>query len=81
MVREQLESYVTNAGQSQVRAWDDSIPKLQQEVNEILLLDQLAAKYVAILEYELPMDLRRPDVILLIAGAVVVLELKGVRTI
>ena len=77
MVREQLESYVTNAGQSQVRAWDDSIPKLQNEVNEILLRDQLAAKYVAILEYELPMDLRRPDVILLIAGAVVVLELKG----
>jgi len=50
---------------------------LQNEVNEILLRDQLAAKYVAILEYELPMDLRRPDVILLIAGAVVVLELKG----
>jgi hypothetical protein len=31
----------------------------------------------AILEYELPLESRRPDVVLLVRGAIVVLELKG----
>ncbi len=34
-------------------------------------------QYTAILEYELPIESRRPDVMLLVNGAVVVLELKG----
>ena len=34
-------------------------------------------QYTAILEYELPLESRRPDVVLLVNGAVVVLELKG----
>lgn len=76
-VREQIQKFVSDASPEQVRAWDDSIPKLQGEVGEILLRDQLAQRYSAILEYELPMDARRPDVILLVRGAVVVLELKG----
>lgn len=36
-----------------------------------------AGSYTAILEYELPMESRRPDVILLVRGAIVVLELEG----
>ena len=34
-------------------------------------------EYTAILEYELPRDSRRPDVIVLERGCVAVLELKG----
>ena len=44
---------------------------------EVVEVDALAREYTAILEYELPMESRRPDVVLLVSGAVVVLELKG----
>ena len=39
--------------------------------------DSAATKYSTLLEYELPLDFRRPDVVLLVAGGVVVVELKG----
>jgi hypothetical protein len=46
-------------------------------MGEIVAADKNADTYTAILEYELPMESRRPDVILLVRGPVVVLELKG----
>lgn len=61
----------------QIGAWDDAIAPLQQEVTEILTEDPTASTYAAILEYELPLEARRPDVILLVRGGVVILELKG----
>lgn len=76
-IREDLSQFVADASQSQIRAWDDSIPQLQNEVGEILARSTLANKYEAILEYELPMESRRTDVIFLAAGGVIVLELKG----
>lgn len=76
-VREQLESFLDDASPEQVRAWKDAIPPLQQEVDEVLLRDRLATSYSAILEYELPMEARRPDVLLLVGSGVMVLELKG----
>ena len=78
-VREALASYIADASPEQVRAWDDAIPPLQREVGRTLLRDELADKYSAILEYELPMESRRPDVILLVGADVVVIELKGKR--
>ena len=77
VVRISLEEFLKGAGELQVVAWDESIPQLQREVGEVVDLDDLADTYTAILEYELPMESRRPDVILLVNGAVVVLELKG----
>lgn len=77
VIRGKLEDFVRDAGLSQIRAWDDSIPVLQREVDEVLHLELGANGYSAILEYELPMESRRPDVILLAKGIVVVLELKG----
>ncbi|MGE0816178.1 MAG: DNA/RNA helicase domain-containing protein [Vicinamibacterales bacterium] len=77
VVRERLEAYVTDASPEQVRAWRDGIPPLQREVDEVLVRDVLAKHYSAILEYELPMESRRPDVILLVGGGVLVVELKG----
>jgi hypothetical protein len=77
VVRISLEKFLADVSESQVLAWDDSIPKLQHEVAEVVVLDDLADTYTAILEYELPLESRRPDVVLLVSGAIVVLELKG----
>ncbi|MGQ0735818.1 MAG: DNA/RNA helicase domain-containing protein [Acidobacteriota bacterium] len=43
----------------------------------MLVRDVLAKHYSAILEYELPLESRRPDVVLLVAGGILVVELKG----
>jgi DUF2075 family protein len=77
VVRISLQEFLADAGESQVRAWDDSIPRIQVEVGAVVEIDELADQYTAILEYELPLESRRPDVVLLVSGAVVVLELKG----
>ena len=77
VVRISLQEFLADASESQVRAWDESIPRIQVEVGEVVEIDELAAQYTAILEYELPLESRRPDVVLLVSGAVVVLELKG----
>lgn len=77
MVRGRLQDFLPDVDVSQVRAWDDSIPKLQREVAESLDADAGAATYSAILEYQLPLEFRRPDVLLLVGSAVIVLELKG----
>lgn len=76
-VRERLSAFVSDASTEQKRAWADSIPPLQQEVEEVLLRNALARQYSAILEYELPMESRRPDALLLVGGGVLVVELKG----
>lgn len=76
-VRRRLQSFVADASQEQDRAWADSIPRLQDEVEEVLLKNQLARDYSAILEYELPLESRRPDAILLVGGGLLVIELKG----
>ena len=76
-IRERLNALLTDASLEQIRAWDDAIPPLQAEVSEVMVRDGLASEYSAILEYELPMESRRPDVILLVGASVMVLELKG----
>lgn len=78
-IREALSAYIAGASPEQVRAWDDAIPPLQRQVEHTLIRDELASRYSAILEYELPMESRRPDVILLVGADVVVIELKGKR--
>ena len=77
MVRLQLQQFVDDASPEQIRAWDQSIPWLQRECRELEVRDTAAHEYTAILEYELPRDSRRPDVIVLERGCVAVLELKG----
>lgn len=77
IVRERLRQFVDDASVEQVRAWSDSIPPLQREVGEVLTGDGRAVTYAAILEYQLPMESRRPDVVLLLGATVMVLELKG----
>ncbi len=72
-----LEQFVRDAGPEQIRAWNESVPWLQRECRELVQCHDAARTYTAILEYELPRDSRRPDVIVLESGVVVVLELKG----
>ena len=79
VIRGSLQDFLRDVSSEQVRAWDLSIPPLQREVSEVLLDDSFASDYTAILEYELPLEFRRPDVVLLMGGAVLVLELKGRR--
>ena len=76
-VQKRLEDFIRDASASQKNAWKQSIPRLQYEVDEVLLIDPEGEEYNAILEYELPMESRRPDVILLAKQSVIVLELKG----
>jgi hypothetical protein len=77
VVRARLQDLIPDASAEQIRAWDQSIPSLQTEVREVVGAEPEAERYTAILEYELPLEVRRPDVILLVRGAIVVLELKG----
>ena len=77
VIRERLAEFVTNASPEQKRAWANSIPPLQVEVEKSIVRSALSAQYSAILEYMLPMESRRPDVLLLVGGSVMVVELKG----
>jgi hypothetical protein len=74
---ETLKASVQDASPEQERAWRDSIPPLQREVQEVLHQNAAASGYSTILEYELPMEFRRPDVVFLVGRGVVVVELKG----
>ena len=76
-VSRSLQSFVRDASIQQIRAWDESVPRLQGEAAEITTRVVEADGYSAILEYQLPMEARRPDVVLLLGGPVFVLELKG----
>jgi hypothetical protein len=76
-IRRSLEEFVREPGPLQLRAWDESIPLLQCEAAELIDAKPEAREYGAILEYQLPLEERRPDVVVLAGSAVVVLELKG----
>lgn len=77
VVRFSLQRFVRDAGPEQVHAWNASIPWLQDECRSLVRCDDSARTYTAILEYELPRESRRPDVIILENGSVLVMELKG----
>ena len=81
IVRKALESFIEDAGSSQIRAWRDSIPMLQRILKSMKSINEGAGVIVddgALLEYVLPMEGgRRPDVLVLENGVVVVLEFKG----
>ena len=75
VISEALQRFVVDASSSQVRAWEDSIPPLQRESAQIGAVTQ--GHPAVIMEYQLPMEFRRADFVLLARGAVFVLELKG----
>ena len=72
-----LRQFLADASKEQVRAWDESVPRLQAEVREIREMREEAARYTAILEYQLPLESRRADAIFLLRESIIVIELKG----
>jgi hypothetical protein len=74
---QQLTAFVRDSGARQQDAWSRHVPNLQRECRELVLRNAEARQYSAILEYQLPYDLRRPDIIFLERAAIVVAELKG----
>lgn len=75
-----LADFVREADDSQKQAWGSWVPQLQRQARKLLAIHAPASEYTAILEYRMPRDLRRPDVIVLEGGIVVVLELKGLQS-
>jgi len=76
-IMQALEQFVPNPSESQLGSWKSSVNWLKREYEHCIREDAAAYNYSTILEYELPRDLRRPDVIVLQNGVVIVLEVKG----
>lgn len=73
-VLQQLKHFVSDADESQIRAWRDSIAILQTSA---LHLKGFVDNASIILEYTIPLESRRIDAVLLVSGLVLVLEFKG----
>lgn len=72
-----LTSFVRDSTPEQIRAWRASIPPLQEQCGIVLDDSASAQRYCAILEYLMPDGSKRVDAILLLAGSVLVVEMKG----
>jgi hypothetical protein len=74
----ELETFVPDAGESQIRAWRDSIKLLQRNVSALTdQHPQLLSEAFVILEYHVPLESRRIDSLLLVRGCAMVIEFKG----
>ena len=71
-----LRSY-PGSSKEEKASWRRNVPTLQREVGEVVKIRTDAGMFTAILEYELPMESRRADVVLLLHDGVAVVELKG----
>jgi len=72
-----LLQFLKGASSQQITSWHDSIRWLQREYDRCVREQPAAETYYTLLEYELPRDFRRPDIIVLEGVTVVVLEVKG----
>ncbi len=76
-LRARLDAFVPDAGEAQQRAWDEELGVLQAEGARVIELHPEAQGHAAVLEYKLPREAgRRPDVVVLQNGLVVVVEFK-----
>lgn len=72
-----LSAFVQGATPQQIKAWESSVPHLQTQCRKVVGVEPAAVQYGAILEYQMPDGPHRADAVLLVSGAVLVLELKG----
>ena len=72
-----LSAYIRDASPEQFRAWKNYVKPLQNECAGVLTTQPRAVSYGAVLEYLMPESSKRVDAVLLISGAVLVVELKG----
>jgi len=78
-IARQLHQRYTPRGHEQFTAWIDSVEILRSTARGCVGQAPGAAVCTAILEYELPRDERRPDVVVLENGTVLVIEFKTGR--
>ncbi len=76
-VLRKLNDFVTHASHQEISSWQASVPHLQREVDETIRIDAESGQYTAILEYRLPLEMRRVDALFLLHDRIVVIELKG----
>jgi hypothetical protein len=78
---EEILNALTNFAQAttpeQIRAWKSYIPPLQRQCGVVLDERSTAQRYCAILEYRMPDGSKRVDAVLLLSGAVLIVEMKG----
>jgi hypothetical protein len=60
-----LMEFIPDASAEQVDAWKKALPQLQEQAGRVIAARPEAGNYAAILEYLLPLEARRPDVIFL----------------
>ena len=72
-----LQSFVPDAGPPQINAWRDSLRLLRGVVETLLGTTPSAPEWGLVFEYQMPLEARRADAVILAAGAVIVLEFKG----
>lgn len=82
LIEEQLAEFVRAPSAEQIKAWHDSVELLQpaaRELHELIEKDTpgLGAKCSVLLECRMPFEERRMDALLLLNGAIVVVEFKG----
>jgi len=78
VILEDLRAFLPDAGPAQRTAWRDSLRVLQDQGGVVIRTRPPAAAHGTIMEYELPREGgRRPDVLVLQSGHIVVLEFKG----
>lgn len=66
------------SGDSQMRAWNDSIRTVKREFADLVIQHPEARNWGLILEYELPRERgRRPDIVILTGCSAQVIEFKG----
>ena len=74
----ELKDYVSDASDSQIRAWRDSIKILKNTVAELKQdCPEILSNGSIMLEYTIPLESRRVDAILLLNGVVISIEFKG----
>lgn len=77
IILSELVAAFPSASPEQASAWKHSITTLRTALEMTVATNLAAASGSIILEYQLPMEARRPDVVLLLPDVVLVLEFKG----
>ena len=72
-----LSNFISDASHQQVTAWEKSLSILQKECISLIKLFNESKDFSILIEYEIPRESRRPDILILGHGVVLVLELKG----
>jgi len=76
-IQSSIENFLINVSSSQSYALFESIPLIQKEAKKLIEFNSEAENYSSIFEYRLPYELRRPDVLVLASGEIIVLEMKS----